>query len=196
MPANVALAYLLAEGELNKDDTNYFIFSEQGLRVMLARAHWEIRNYVSLGDTSQSDPVRLDRDERAFCLLESRYEHLLSNLELLAGWHESEETGWRWTKGEFGARVRTSAGKRVLTMKLWVAEESMSRLGSLTLHATANGVELLPAVYETAGLGSFVREVEAENGELELRFRLDKTLAPNDTDDRERGIVVASIQVV
>ena len=41
MPPNVALAYLLAEEELNQDNSNYFIFSESGLRVMLERAHWD-----------------------------------------------------------------------------------------------------------------------------------------------------------
>jgi SAM-dependent methyltransferase len=194
MPANVALAYLLAEEELNQDNSNYFIFSESGLRVMLDRAHWRIRDYVSLGDTSLSDPVRLDRDERAFCLLESRYDRL-ANLELLSGWHESEETGWRWTGREFAVRVRTGAGPRVLTMKLYLAQESVRRLHAITLHATANGVALPPAVYDTAGMESYVRELRSENGELELRFRLDKALAPEDTDDRERGIIVTSIQV-
>ena len=193
-PANVALAYLLAEEELNQDNSNYFIFSERGLRVMLGRAHWEIRDYVSLGDTSRSDPVRLDRDERAFCLLESRYSGL-ANLELLAGWHDSEETGWRWTGREFGVRVRAGVGRRVLTMKLYVAEESVRRLGAIALHATVNGVALPPAVYDTVGMESYVRELEAESGELELRFRLDKALAPEESDSRERGIIVASIQV-
>jgi SAM-dependent methyltransferase len=194
MPANVALAYLLAEDELNQDNSNYFIFSERGLRVMLKRAHWEIRDYVSLGDTSLSDPVRPDHDERAFCLLESGYDRL-ANLELLAGWHASEETGWRWTGREFGVRVRTGTGPRVLTMKLYVAEESVRRLGAVTLHATANGVALAPAVYGTAGMESYVRELRAEGGEVELRFRLDKALAPEESDDRERGIIVASIQL-
>jgi SAM-dependent methyltransferase len=194
MPANVALAYLLAEEELNQDNSNYFIFSEPGLRVMLDRAHWRIRDYVSLGDTSLSDPVRLDRDERAFCLLESRYDRL-ANLELLSGWHESEETGWRWTGREFAVRVRAGVGRRVLTMKLYVAGESVRRLGAITLHATANGVALLPAVYDTAGMESYRRELDVESGELELRFRLDKALAPDESDDRERGIVVVSIQV-
>ena len=194
MPANVALAYLLAEEELNQDNSNYFIFSERGLRVMLDRAHWEIRDYVSLGDTWLSDPVRLDRDERAFCLLESRYDRL-ANLELLAGWHASEETGWRWTGREFGVRVRAGVGRHALTMKLYVAGESVRRLGAITLHATANGVALPPAVYLTAGMESYVRELEAESGEVELRFSLDKALPPEESDDRERGIIVVSIQV-
>src|SRR5260370_21458135 len=85
MPSNVALAYLLAEEELNQDNSNYFIFSESGLRVMLDRTHCTSRDYVSLGDTSLSDPVRLDRDERAFCPLESRYDRL-SSLQRLHGW--------------------------------------------------------------------------------------------------------------
>jgi hypothetical protein len=194
MPANVALAYLLAEEELNQDNSNYFIFSEAGLRVMLDRAHWTIRDYVSLGDTSLSDPVRLDRDERAFCLLESRYDRL-ANLELLAGWHDSEETGWRWTAREFALRVRAKTGRRLLTMKLYVSDESVRRLGALTLHATVNGAVLPPAVYGTAGMQSYARELRSEGGELELRFSLDKALPPEELDSRERGIIVASIQV-
>jgi tRNA (mo5U34)-methyltransferase len=194
MPANVALAYLLAEEELNQDNSNYFIFSEQGLRVMLDRAHWEIRDYVSLGDTSLSDPVRLDRDERAFCLLESRHRGL-ANLELLAGWHESEETGWRWTAREFAVRVHAPAGRLVLTMKLYVAEESVRRLGAITLCATANGASLSPAVYDTPGMETYVRDLQSESGTLDLHFRLDKSLPPEASDDRERGIIVASIQV-
>jgi hypothetical protein len=56
-------------------------------------------------------------------------------------------------------------------------------------------VALLPAVYDTAGMESYRRELDVESGELELRFRLDKALAPDESDDRERGIVVVSIQV-
>src|SRR5687767_5576080 len=44
MPKDVALAYLLEEQELNQDESNYFIFSEQGLRVLIARSYWRIRN--------------------------------------------------------------------------------------------------------------------------------------------------------
>jgi tRNA (mo5U34)-methyltransferase len=194
MPPEFALAYLLRDGELNKDDTNYFIFSEQGLRVMLDRAHWNVQNLLALGDTKTSDPVSLDRDERVFSLLESRYEHL-GELELLGGWYESEETGWRWTRGAFGVRLPAAAGRRVLTMKLWVADESIQRLGPITLSGTANGTPLEPAVYETVGLGTYVRELDLSAGGVELQFRVDKVLEPDDVDDRERGIVVASLQV-
>src|SRR5215468_8841084 len=46
MPAGVSLAYLLAENELNQDNSNYFIFNEAGLRTMLDRAHWEVVDYA------------------------------------------------------------------------------------------------------------------------------------------------------
>ena len=118
-----------------------------------------------------------------------------ANLELLSGWHDSEETGWRWTAREFAVRVRTGVGRRVLTMKLYVAEESVRRLSAITLHATANGVALLPAVYDTPGMESYVRELESETGDLVLRFLLDKALAPEEADDRERGIIVVSMQL-
>jgi SAM-dependent methyltransferase len=196
LPANAALAYLLAEKELNEDNSNYFIFNEAALRVMLDRAHWEVLDWVTLGDTSRSNPVDAAHDERAFCLLRSRHERL-TNLELLYGWHESEETGWRWTAREFAVRVRTGAGARALTMKVYIPEESLRRLGTITLSASVHGQSLAgqllePAVFEAAGLATVVREVAAK-GEVEVRFRLDKTLPPDEDDARERGVIVAAI---
>jgi tRNA (mo5U34)-methyltransferase len=206
MPAGMSLAYLVGEDELNDDNSNYFIFSEAGLRVMLQRAHWEVRQYISLGDTVHSDPVRPDRDERAFCLLRSRHNRL-ANLELLEGWHESEETGWRWTRREFAVQIRglgalttnrtaLAMKGRALTMKIYVPEESLQRLGPLTLSSSASGRELEPATYETPGLHTLVRHLDAAGGaELLLRFRLSGALPPDQDDDRERGIIVGSIEV-
>jgi tRNA (mo5U34)-methyltransferase len=195
MPAGVSLAYLLAENELNDDNSNYFIFNEAGLRVMLERAHWEIVDYASLGETHLSDPVRLDRDERAFCLLRSRYNRL-ANLELLEGWHESEETGWRWTARQFAVKVHSDAAPRTLTMKLWVAEESIRRFGRLRLEASVNGHELEAAVLENPGLATFTRRLETSTrGVLDICFCLDSALPPDATDSRERGVVVAELTV-
>lgn len=194
MPAHLALAYLLRENELNRDDSNYFIFSEPALRVLLERSHWDVRDFLTQGATG-SDPIRLDRDERAFCYARSRYDRL-ANLELLSGWHDSEETGWRWTERTFTARVRASGVRaRLLTVTLYVAEESISRLQRLTLSAIANGRALNPAVYETPGLATFVRALVGATGDIDLSFSLDRALAPEESDSRERGIIVASIKV-
>ena len=195
MPAGVSLAYLLAENELNDDNSNYFIFNETGLRVMLERAHWDVVDYASLGTTHLSDPVRLDRDERAFCLLRSRYGRL-ANVELLDGWHDSEGTGWRWTARQFGVRVHGAGSARVIEMRVWIAEESIQRVGAITLSATVNGAELAPSVFDAPGLTIYSRRLAGASGEvLDVRFRLDKVLLAEAADGRELGIIVERIAV-
>ena len=197
MPSGMALAYLLGEDELNQDNSNYFIFNEAALRVLLHRTHWDVLDYVSLGEQALSEPVRLDRDERAFCLLRSRHNRL-ANLELLGGWHASEETGWRWTAREFALRVGVPPGRSscVLEMRFFIAEESIRTLGALTLTAEVQGSDLAPAVYDAAGPQTYTRTLEGlPAAPVEVRFRLDKALAPDAIDDRERGIIVAAIGV-
>jgi hypothetical protein len=66
------VAYLVDPHELNDDSTNYWMFSVAGLRRILDRAGWNIREFMTVGDTLKSDPRSQDHDERAFCLLESR----------------------------------------------------------------------------------------------------------------------------
>ena len=67
------MAYLVgAEESANGDSTNYWIFSENGLRRILQRTHWDILDLMTVGDTKKSDPITTEHDERAFCLLKSR----------------------------------------------------------------------------------------------------------------------------
>jgi len=69
--SGIPAAYLLDPDESNNDATNFWIFTEAGLRRIFARSGWEIMAYRSVGDTIHSDPARNDRDERAFALLRS-----------------------------------------------------------------------------------------------------------------------------
>lgn len=197
MPQDVALAYILDEHELNNDSTNCFIFSEAGFRVMLERTNWEVCDYLNRGRTTRSDPVQPDRDERVFCLAKSRYSRF-AKVELLDGWHEPERTGWRWTQREFSVRIQTGwiSRPRVMTMRLYLHNECIRKFGPLTLSASLNGRDLPPAVYDTAGMQTLVRRLVADPGrELLLRFRLNTALPPDELDYRERGVVVASIEV-
>ena len=66
------LAYLLGPQECNNDDTNFWIFSDQGLKRLIDRTGWNLLSYVTIGDTASSTPADPERDERAFCLLEKR----------------------------------------------------------------------------------------------------------------------------
>ena len=62
------LAYLLAPDECGNDATNFWIFSEAGLRRILERAGWEIVDFHTAGDLERSNPADPDHDERAFVL--------------------------------------------------------------------------------------------------------------------------------
>jgi tRNA (mo5U34)-methyltransferase len=70
----VPVAYLLHETEANNDPTNFWIFSEAGLRRLFQRTGWEVLEFMTVGDTRSSDPASSAADERAFCLLRSRVE--------------------------------------------------------------------------------------------------------------------------
>jgi tRNA (mo5U34)-methyltransferase len=70
---DISVAYLLGPTESNNDATNFWIFSEAGLRQLFHRTGWEVVSYRTVGDTVASDPARNDHDERAFTLLRSRF---------------------------------------------------------------------------------------------------------------------------
>jgi hypothetical protein len=65
------VAYLLDPTECNNDATNYWIFSEAGLRRILSRTGWDILDFITLGNDRDSDPATPKGDERAFCLVRS-----------------------------------------------------------------------------------------------------------------------------
>lgn len=71
--SDMPLAYLVAPDETNNDATNFWMFSEAGLRRMFERTGWEVLAWTTVGDETNSDPATPEHDERAFCLLRSQY---------------------------------------------------------------------------------------------------------------------------
>jgi tRNA (mo5U34)-methyltransferase len=69
----IPAAYLLHASEANNDATNYWIFSDAGLKRIFDRSGWNIIDYLRLGNTKNSDPASNEGDERAFALVKSRY---------------------------------------------------------------------------------------------------------------------------
>jgi len=69
---SIPAAYLVAPDETNNDNTNYWMFSEAGLRRILDRTGWDVLDFMTVGDTLNSDPASQEGDERAFCLVRSR----------------------------------------------------------------------------------------------------------------------------
>ncbi len=70
--STIPAAYLVDPDETNNDATNFWMFTQAGLRRILARTGWDVLDFVTLGVTEGSDPATMDHDERAFCLLRSR----------------------------------------------------------------------------------------------------------------------------
>ena len=194
MPEGHALAYLLGEEELNLDDTNFWIFSEPALRRLLERTRWEVVEFFTTGHTAMSDPVRLDRDERAFCLLKSHYGQ--QHLELLEGWHHVESSGWRWTERQFGARATSRVGMKHsrVAMRVFAPPLVIEKFGSVTLRAEIDGAEVLPMVMTEPGIHVFIRKVPKPSEATSVVFRLDNALGAEAGYSRELGIIVASLE--
>jgi tRNA (mo5U34)-methyltransferase len=191
MPEGHALAYLLGEDELNLDDTNFWIFSEPALRRLLERTRWEVVQYFTTGDTVSSDPVSLDRDERAFCLLKSHYGN--QHLELLEGWHHVEESGWRWTEKRFAARARSRVGMKHsrIAMRVFAPPLAIEKFGSISLRAKIDDEEVQPLVMREPGIHWFERRIPKPSEVTSVVFELDKVL---EGYSRELGIIVASLE--
>ncbi len=90
------VAYLLGPQECNNDDTNFWIFSEQGLKRLIDRTGWNLLSYVTIGDTANSTPADPKRDERAFCLLEKRPPLLSADPNPVPAGEESVKTTVSW----------------------------------------------------------------------------------------------------
>lgn len=185
------VAYLVGPEELNGDYSNYWIFSESGLRRILDRAQWDVCDMVTFGNSVNSDPVRAECDERAFCLLRSRVLAGSLRVRLLDGWHELEDGTWRWTARRFSVAVsgiRNASARLVLP---FVLPESVLAGATLRLRATANGKPLPAQSYREAGACQFVALLEGlGQGTAELVFEADLALCPDGTDRRERALII------
>jgi tRNA (mo5U34)-methyltransferase len=188
------VAWLLDEREANNDPTNYWIFSEAGLRRILHRTGWTVTAYTTTGDTRHSNPVSSGADERAFCLLESRFGSGFDQAaELVGGFHPVEEGGWRWTEKRFTIRVAAGCGS-VLRMGLALPERLAAQVCPVTLSATANGVPLPPETLSAAGSYLYTRRLPPGDG-MEIAFTLDRALEPGEHDWRELGVIVTSLEI-
>ena len=196
MPEGQSLAYLLGEDELNEDDTNFWIFSEPALRRLLERTRWEVVEFFTTGETVASDPVSLDHDERAFCLLKSHYG--LEHLELLDGWHHVEDSGWRWTQRQFWARATSRVGVKhsSIAMRVFAPPALIEKFGSISLRARIDDIDVQPLVMREPGIHLFQRKIPRPSEVTSVVFRLDNVLGSEEGYSRELGIIVASIEFI
>jgi tRNA (mo5U34)-methyltransferase len=188
------VAYLVAERETNNDPTNYWIFTEAGLRRLVARAGWEIIDFMTTGDTSASDPVHKEHDERAFCLLRSRVTDYTRHAELGDGWYHLENGMWRWTQKRFTMGVSRPPGDGAtdISLAFYIPEVIVQSLGKVILGASVNGIALQKHVYTTPGEQLYSAKIPPDamhEGRLRIDFAVEETFSFG-VDERELGVLV------
>ena len=184
-----SLAYLLESEESNNDATNYWIFSDTALRRLLDRTGWTVCDFGTFGEIQGSEPARLDRDERAFCLLESRLCPRYS-VKLLEGWYPLEQDSFRWTQRRFGIQIHRPHLIKFSTLRFNFRVPTTS---PVTLSAAVNGASMLPATYASEGDQSYYLQLPRETldaREIRIDFTVDSCLPPRAFDERELALLV------
>ncbi len=120
--------------------------------------------------------------------------------QLLGGFYGLEQGAWRWTARKFSVALKpppVAEGEGAhLELKLTLPDAVIDRQKSLTLSATANGAALGSETFSKPGDYVFAKPVppEALTGEaVKVEFELDKALGPGESDQRELGLVAASV---
>ena len=113
---DIPLAYLAGRDGLKGDETNYWIFSEAGLRALVDRTGWDVCDWRVTADPGAT-LWGTQGDERVFCFLKSRAFEPVRRSQLLSGWHPLENNAWRWTRRRFSVALESSG---TLTLKCTV----------------------------------------------------------------------------
>jgi hypothetical protein len=116
----------------------------------------------------------------------------------IEGFHQIEDSAWRWTRRQFSASLTVPAGTAArVRMKIFVPAAVVDRLGPVTLRANYGAAEAGRATYSKSGAYEFVAQLPAAKpaGAVRIDFSLDKALAPTAGEGRELGIIVHSIEL-
>jgi tRNA (mo5U34)-methyltransferase len=183
------LAYLLDPCESNNDATNFWIFSEKALQRLVDRTGWNVLDFHVTGVIHGSEPARLDRDGRAFCLLESR---ICSRfwVKLLEGWHPLEQSSFRWTERRFSVELKRPPLVNLSTFRF---DFRLTFPGPVVLRVKTNGIDLPPATYTTEGEHSYSAKLLREalkNTSIRIDFEVDKCFPGGTLDERELALLV------
>ncbi len=185
------VAYLVEEDELNDDYTNYWIFTEEGLKRIVRRAGWEITHYTATGPVAKSDPVTPKGDARAYIIAKSRFTGRAAGYRLLDGWYHLENDTWRWTARKFSFEIDAASANATLQLAFYLPEPVAAQHPSVTLRARAAGQELPAIGYTASGFHSYTARLNGLTpGPVRVEFELDQFLAPTSNDPRELGIQV------
>jgi tRNA (mo5U34)-methyltransferase len=186
------IAYLVEEDELNNDDSNFWIFSENALRRVVRRSGWDVMHYTAIGPVA-ADPVTKEGDARAFLLAKSRLAAPPCDYRLLRGWHQLEHKTWRWTERAFSMDVESHVPLKPATLRFvfQLPEGVFAQASAVTLAGRINGMPLGSGIYSTPGEHEFIGAVPAlDAGVAIVEFQLDRAIGPTEADRRELGLLV------
>jgi tRNA (mo5U34)-methyltransferase len=193
----LAVAYLVDEHELNLDKTNFWLFTEEGLRRTLKRCGWHVHAWSIAEDPVRYDTGTITADVRVHCLLQSRLTNSTPSLDLGEGWYRLEKDNWRWTGRRFSLLVEPAceAGSPCnLKMRFTIAQALIDQLQALSVSATVNGAPLAASRYSEPGEHVYLHAVPAgtlvAHQPALVEFELDKALSPTETDTRALGLQV------
>ena len=168
------VAELVREREFLNDPTNYWFFSEAGIRRLLDRCGWDIVRENIAGDGV---------DNRFFCLAESRISKTQPTVRLVSGWYPIENNAWRWTGAESISVVENTAGADCFEFRFHVTPGRM-----VTVQAEVNG-QMLPERQFPSGDHTYAAPIAAAGQRNTVRIRIGGTV--RDDADRELVVVVA-----
>ena len=188
------MAYLVDDRELNNDPTNFWIFSEVGLKRIVHRSGWNILKYSTLGrSASAADPVTDQGDVRAFILAESRLAGPEHSFHLERGWHELEYGAARWTERRFSVRMELPHPLQPATLRFLfhLPEALIERRPQTRLRASVNGTPLPPADFSAPGEHEYSATLPSvPAGVAVIEFELEAATGPTEADERELGVMV------
>ncbi len=183
---SIPAAYLLDADELNNDWTNYWIFTDAGLRRLLKRAGFGVLSSESSAPHQPSAPA--GGDQRMSCLVKSRVASgSFVDAELGTGWHETEHGGWRWTAKHFTVIAKQAAS---LALTFYIPDVQ-AEAGPITLSCTAGSKLLGNRIYAESGEYCFRILLSTGVGSV-IEFQVEHAM-PRNPDPRELGLFVRSI---
>ncbi len=185
---HLGVAFLAPGDGLRGDGTNYWIFSETGLRTLLDRTGWEVCDWM-VSAAEDSVLWNTQRDERVICLLRSRHFTATPATQLVDGWHVLESGAWRWTERRFSLSI--APGNCRVALRVTVPENLSP---PLTLIASVAGEPIATHVLPAPGEYDCAQQVPSGD-EVLLTFEVDRALPPDDTDARERALLVRDIEI-
>jgi hypothetical protein len=170
-------------------ETRHFVFALAAVAAIAAGCNR--RDKVPVGQTQEEAP----RMATMLHVADPR-----ADQQLLVGFHAVEQNSWRWTEQSFSVALRPprDAAKNgvILQLKFSLPEVVSQKLGAVALEATVAGSPLGKESYTVPGELTYTREVPAKllaGDSVRVDFDLDKSLPPNDSDQRNLGIIVSAV---